>query len=522
MKAYIQAILMLLLIVSCKKELQQVPVKPPEKPSGLPKLITNPVTDLTRYFTKFTGAIIDTGDSKIIDAGFIIDTFPSPTLERKINQFTSAPGQNGLMEKSITGGIPGNTTFYLRSYAKNSRGIAYGNEIKFVTLSENIYKGNVILSTQQEVEEFGKGKYTTIDGDLEIRGTVSDLSPLKDLALINYQLRIINTAQLPTLKGLDSLEKVSAVINSFRGIIIENNIALKSLKGLERLSGNDGRLWIINNDELTDLNGLNNISFNNFGAIKIEGCEKLRNVNGLEKLEWIQFELYIRDNPALVDISSFRNLTEIINGRIHIERNASLQNVYGFEKLHTVVGVQIFDNNKLSDLNGFKNIDKFDLLFIRNNDALKDLSGFENVTTVSVLKIEDSPFLNSLKGLQNLKNVTSELQIRNTGLTNLAGLENLSEAKTFNLIDNEKLLSLEGISKLTKLHTLALTRSPLIKSLLGLNLINVESQLYFGFNRMLSDFCPLKTLYKTGWTGNFFAEGNAVNPKKTEVTTNCP
>ena len=47
-------------------------------------------------------------------------------------------------------------------------------------------------------------------------------------------------------------------------------------------------------------------------------------------------------------------------------------------------------------------------------------------------------------------------------------------------------------------------------------------QLYFGFNRMLSDFCPLKTLYKTGWTGNFFAEGNAVNPKKTEVTTNCP
>ena len=32
----------------------------------------------------------------------------------------------------------------------------------------------------------------------------------------------------------------------------------------------------------------------------------------------------------------------------------------------------------------------------------------------------------------------------------------------------------------------------------------------------------LKTLYKNGFAGNFFAEGNAVNPKKTEVTTGCP
>ncbi len=522
MKAYLQPILMLLLIVSCKKELLQVPVKPPEKPSGLPKLITNPVTDLTRYFAKFTGSIIDTGDSKIIDAGFIIDTFPSPTLDKKINQFISAPDQNGLMEKNITGGIPANTTFYLRSYAKNSRGVAYGNEVKYVTLSENIFKGNVILSTQQQVEEFGKGKYTTIDGDLEIRGTVSDLSPLKDLALINYQLRIINTSQLPSLKGLDSLEKVSALINSFRGFRIENNIALKSLKGLERLNGSEGRIEIINNDELTDLNGLNNISFINFGDLKIEGCEKLRNVNGLEKLEWIQFELYIRDNPALIDISSFKNLNSVINGRIHITGNASLQNVHGFETLHTVVGVELFDNKQLSDLTGFRNIDKFELLYIRNNDALKDLSGFEKVTTITVLKIESSPFLISLKGLQNLKNVTSWLEISNTGLTNLGGLENLSEAKTFNLIHNEKLMSLEGLSKLTKLYTLALTRSPLIKSLAGMNLISVESQLYFGFNRMLSDFCSLKTLYKSGFAGNFFAEGNAVNPKKTEVTTGCP
>ena len=40
-----------------------------------------------------------------------------------------------------------------------SEGIGYGNEVQFTWLEKNVYEGDITLSTQDEVNEFGVNEY---------------------------------------------------------------------------------------------------------------------------------------------------------------------------------------------------------------------------------------------------------------------------------------------------------------------------------------------------------------------------
>ena len=50
-----------------------------------------------------------------------------------------------------------------------------------IALGQNVYNGNVTLSTQAEVDAFGANDYTSIDGSLVISG--NDISSLSSLLL---------------------------------------------------------------------------------------------------------------------------------------------------------------------------------------------------------------------------------------------------------------------------------------------------------------------------------------------------
>ena len=530
MKKYIPILFYLILLSGCEKDSPLEPKIPDNDGeidfvAGLPTLHTNSNTDLTRYSTKITGSIIDTGDSQIIEAGFVVDTDSSPTVQKNLNKFITEPDENGLMLKVITS-IPANKTYYIRSYATNAQGTGYGNEIHFTSLFQKTFEGNVTLSSQQEVEDFGSEKYTTINGSLEITGSITDLSPLENLAIINYAFHLRSTSQLTTIKGLDSLEAVNASY-FFHGIRIENNKALKSLEGLERLTANNGHFYIIDNDQLVDLNGLNNFSYNHFGEFRVEGCDQLSNLHGIEKFQWLDGDVMIKDNPVLENITAFGNLS-FINGRIRIINNPTLQNLEGFKNLLKVDGIELYDNNQLSDLSGFCNLDTITSgILIRNNGSLKDFSGLEKIKTTEYLTIDNSPALTSLKGLENLEEVKYKVEINNSGLTNMSGLENLKQTERFYLRSNEKLKNLVGLNKLSVLannaYSLNINSNSQLQSLEGLdNLLRADGQIYIGSNQVLVNFCSLKPLLETSTYGSFIVEGNASNPNSTDIRNSCP
>jgi hypothetical protein len=513
----------LLPFLGCKKDkLNETQTDQPN--SKRPKVVTYPYQNLTRYSITITGAVTDSAASTIMISGFVVDTLKEATIARNLNNFVRSRDNSGQMLVIITN-MPAGKTYYLRSYAQSKFGIAYGNEIVFSSSGENLYRGSIVLSSQQEVEDFGKKHINRIDGSLEIRGTVTDLSPLKNLGAINYAFNIQNTNALTSLKGMDSLEAVNAAY-FFHGVRIENNIALKSLEGLEKITTNNGFLYIINNDALTNLNGLNNLSLNHFGEVRIEGCDKIQSLHGLEKLAWLDGDIMIKDNLVLTDVSALNTLS-FIRGRFRAINNPSLAEMNGLEKLHAIEGVEIYDNNALTSLGGLRNLDTIsDIILLRNNTKLKDLSPFHNVKTTQFLNLADLPSVTELTGFSQLNNVKGNINIDNTGLIDLHGLEGITKLQRLDILNNKKLQSLHGIDNLVSLensYSLTIVSNQELTSLAGLGkLKSAAGMIVVVSNSKLQEFCGLKTLIAGGWKGYLDARLNLSNPDITAIVKNCP
>jgi uncharacterized protein (TIGR02145 family) len=99
--------------------------------SILPTLITSPVSNKTATSVKTGGTITSDGGAAITARGVCWATTPNPTI---LNNKTSDGTGSGAFTSSITGLTPG-MSYYVRAYATNSSGTAYGDELSFTTLA---------------------------------------------------------------------------------------------------------------------------------------------------------------------------------------------------------------------------------------------------------------------------------------------------------------------------------------------------------------------------------------------------
>ena len=96
---------------------------------GLATLTTTEITQINSNYAVSGGNITSNGGANVIARGICWSTSPNPTIA--LNTKTVNGSGNGLFTSNLTGLIPG-TTYYVRSYATNAVGTAYGNEISFV------------------------------------------------------------------------------------------------------------------------------------------------------------------------------------------------------------------------------------------------------------------------------------------------------------------------------------------------------------------------------------------------------
>jgi len=94
---------------------------------GLPELTTEAVTSLTSTTAMSGGTIIHDGGASIVERGVCWSTSPAPTIT---NSRTRDGSGSSRFTSTITGLQPG-TSYFLRTYATNSVGTAYGNEVSF-------------------------------------------------------------------------------------------------------------------------------------------------------------------------------------------------------------------------------------------------------------------------------------------------------------------------------------------------------------------------------------------------------
>lgn len=114
-------ILFVFSFLSCKKE----PV------ISLPSLSTTEVSSITNESASSGGQISNDGGAEILSRGVCWNMNPNPTTD---NGKTSDGKGSGSFTSDVRGLSPG-VKYYLRAYATNSLGTAYGNQIEFSTES---------------------------------------------------------------------------------------------------------------------------------------------------------------------------------------------------------------------------------------------------------------------------------------------------------------------------------------------------------------------------------------------------
>ena len=87
------------------------------------------ITEITTTSAKCGGDISDDGNSFVTQRGICWNTSPNPTID---NLYTADGNGRGSYSSTLSGLVEG-VTYYVRAYAINSMGTAYGEEKNFIT-----------------------------------------------------------------------------------------------------------------------------------------------------------------------------------------------------------------------------------------------------------------------------------------------------------------------------------------------------------------------------------------------------
>jgi uncharacterized protein (TIGR02145 family) len=136
-------------------------------------LTTNTVTGITGTTATVGGNITNDGGGTITGRGVVYSNNPSPTIS---NSKLIIGSGTGSFSGTITGLTP-NTTYYVRAYAINSAGTAYGNELSFTTATVPAIVTNAISNITNNSAN-GGGNVTSDGGSsVTSRGLVYGTSP---------------------------------------------------------------------------------------------------------------------------------------------------------------------------------------------------------------------------------------------------------------------------------------------------------------------------------------------------------
>jgi len=105
----------------------------------VPTVTTIAVSDITATSASSGGNVSDDGGAPVTARGVCWGTSTNPTIS---DSHTTDGSGTGTFTSSITGLTP-DTTYYLRAYATNTAGTAYGNEATFTTAANPIISGTV-------------------------------------------------------------------------------------------------------------------------------------------------------------------------------------------------------------------------------------------------------------------------------------------------------------------------------------------------------------------------------------------
>jgi len=127
----------------------------------LASVATNSVTNITLTSISAVGAITATGGGVVTARGFCWNTSPTPTTANSRINVASGLGTFNADISNLNSG----TTYYLRAFATNQAGTAYGNQINFTTVSVKLATvGSISITSITKNGAFASGSVTADGG----------------------------------------------------------------------------------------------------------------------------------------------------------------------------------------------------------------------------------------------------------------------------------------------------------------------------------------------------------------------
>lgn len=390
---------------------------------AMPTVTTTTLSEVTFESAKTGGTIVATGGDEVTACGVVCGENQNPTLADNSTVEELAEGE--FTFTSVITGLEPDKEYYIRAYATNSVGTAYGNEIKFSTTTEPCVEfedANLLayLLSEYDLNNDGKLQESEALAITEVNCANLGITSLKGIE---------NLPNLVTLLATDNPSLTSVDVSANQQLaylqLIRTGVTSLDVEGMTSLQ----ILWA-DGSPLTSLN--------------VSGCTGLK-------------ELYVQQTPmSNLDVSGLTSL-EILSAFewSHDSETASIV-MDGCTALHDCY----INNSKLTSVSmencpsmrifraWANNITSLSFvgmpeLFEINADANKELANLE-VSSAENPKLE---YINihgnkltslDLSGMKGLKYVHAGDNTIET--MNFTGCDNLLEAYLFN---NPNLKSLD-------------------------------------------------------------------------------
>lgn len=183
---------------------------------------------------------------------------------------------------------------------------------------------------------------------------------------------------------------------ALEGSVLISGEDINNLEGLNVLTSIGGRLSISGNTELSSISELGNLTHIG-GALLITHNPDLNNLTGLDNLIALE-SIAIRNNDKITDLTGLNSVT-YLSKDLWLWENYALTSLVGLENLDSIgTYIKIWNNNNLTSLESLANLTSIGgSLDISGNNYLTNLTGLGNIESASIseLYIYDNPLLST-------------------------------------------------------------------------------------------------------------------------------
>jgi hypothetical protein len=434
-------------------------------------------------------------------------------------------------------------------------------EVKVTQYGEGSYKGDIYITSLDELNEWGNKDIYFIDGDV----TIKAISGITSLSNLNKKWKVItgelyiDGSYLTSLQGLDSIESLGGfTLHHYSGesltglsslVEIKGAVnfdgpcsSMKDFTGLDKLESVGGSIRI--SGEMNDFNALQ--SFTGLNALKkvggdfilfgdyrslasFQGLNSLKEVGGSFKLNRGTYTSYYGFD-LIKDCQGLNSLERIGGGFSLSSSFDGMLSFSGLEKLEYIGGT--FElNGGTSDYSAFNSLDSFDGLSALTHigflhllgganvfKKLDTLQGLETVTYLGGFYIT-CQYLESFDEMSNISNKELSraiiIQCPVRSLNCFHSIEKITD--DCHVTYCKFIKNIDGFSNLSSVNLMEIANCDRFNSIEFMTHVTHVGTLQIQNNASLYDFTPLYNALSTNSINYLTISGNGYNPTKEQI-----